>query len=235
MGQVDRAFRAMHTIKGSGAMFGFDDMAGFAHKLETVFDVLREGEAEITRDLISLSLKACDQLRMMLQAYSGGRAADRAESDQIIMSLRSMFPELEQLDYDHETSDESIPEKNIRSEKTYRVIFRPDTNILKDGTSPVNLLNELRELGDCDITAHPDTIPLLKDYDHEACYLYWDVVLTTDSGINEIKDVFIFVEDQSDIQIEIIDHGDDVTVGVETKRLGEILVDRGDVTPEKLK
>jgi two-component system chemotaxis sensor kinase CheA len=27
---VGRAFRALHTIKGSGAMFGFDEVAGFA-------------------------------------------------------------------------------------------------------------------------------------------------------------------------------------------------------------
>ena len=33
---VNRLFRAMHTIKGSGAMFGFDDIADFTHHVETV-------------------------------------------------------------------------------------------------------------------------------------------------------------------------------------------------------
>ncbi len=28
---VGRAFRALHTIKGSGAMFGFDAIASFTH------------------------------------------------------------------------------------------------------------------------------------------------------------------------------------------------------------
>jgi two-component system, chemotaxis family, sensor kinase CheA len=41
---VGRAFRALHTIKGSGAMFGFDDISGFAHHLESAFDRLRRGE-----------------------------------------------------------------------------------------------------------------------------------------------------------------------------------------------
>ena len=45
---VGRAFRALHTIKGSGAMFGFDDIAGFAHNLETAFDRLRNGELAAT-------------------------------------------------------------------------------------------------------------------------------------------------------------------------------------------
>jgi two-component system chemotaxis sensor kinase CheA len=40
---VGRVFRALHTIKGSGAMFGFDAVASFTHELETVFDEVREG------------------------------------------------------------------------------------------------------------------------------------------------------------------------------------------------
>ena len=31
---VGRAFRALHTIKGSGAMFCFDDISSFAHNLD---------------------------------------------------------------------------------------------------------------------------------------------------------------------------------------------------------
>ncbi len=41
---IDRIFRAMHTIKGSGAMFGFDDIAAFTHTIETVYDLIREGK-----------------------------------------------------------------------------------------------------------------------------------------------------------------------------------------------
>ena len=47
---VGRAFRALHTIKGSGAMFGFDDVAGFAHNLETAFDRLRNGQLAATAE-----------------------------------------------------------------------------------------------------------------------------------------------------------------------------------------
>ena len=36
---VGRVFRALHTIKGSGSMFGFEDMAAFTHNLENAFDV----------------------------------------------------------------------------------------------------------------------------------------------------------------------------------------------------
>ena len=44
---VDRVFRAMHTIKGSGAMFGFEAIAEFTHDVETVFDRVREGDLSL--------------------------------------------------------------------------------------------------------------------------------------------------------------------------------------------
>lgn len=40
---INRLFRAMHTIKGSGAMFGFTDVAAFTHHVETVLDKVRKG------------------------------------------------------------------------------------------------------------------------------------------------------------------------------------------------
>ena len=68
---VGRAFRALHTIKGSGAMFGFDDIAGFTHNLETAFDRLRNGQLAATRELINLALAAGDQIKNMLDAGAG--------------------------------------------------------------------------------------------------------------------------------------------------------------------
>ena len=49
---IDRVFRAMHTIKGSGAMFGFTKIADFTHELETVFDLVREGRIAVTGRLV---------------------------------------------------------------------------------------------------------------------------------------------------------------------------------------
>ena len=43
---VGRVFRSMHTIKGSGAMFGFDELAAFTHHLENAFDEVRNGRSK---------------------------------------------------------------------------------------------------------------------------------------------------------------------------------------------
>ncbi|MCK5228759.1 MAG: Hpt domain-containing protein, partial [Desulfobulbaceae bacterium] len=40
MNLVNQIFRAMHTIKGSSAMAGLDDVSGFTHDAETVLDAV---------------------------------------------------------------------------------------------------------------------------------------------------------------------------------------------------
>src|SRR3954466_6222429 len=64
---VDSAFRALHTIKGSGAMFGFDKVAEFTHQFETAFDRVRKGEIKPTEDLISVALAAKDYIRALIE------------------------------------------------------------------------------------------------------------------------------------------------------------------------
>lgn len=200
---VDRAFRAMHTIKGSGAMFGFDDISSFAHEVETAFDFVRSGKMTVDRTLIDLTLKARDQIKAMLD----GKQVDCARTHELVAAFRN----------------------KSQSEVTYRIRFSPDANILKKGTNPILLLDELRTLGDCKIAADTDRIALLPDFDPEACCTDWDIILTTSQGINAIRDVFVFVEDNCDLKIDVIDDGKDVDDGNGCKRLGEILVERGDV------
>ena len=90
------------------------------------------------------------------------------------------------------------------------------------------------QLGECHILAHTGTIPELTSLDPEKCYTGWDILLTTNKGINSIRDIFIFVEDDSELNIEIIEDEEKPDIDNEPKKLGEILVQRGDLTPEKL-
>ena len=68
---VGRVFRAMHTIKGSGAMFGFDDIAAFTHEVESVYDKVREDKLLVTTELDKPypSRKGPDQAHVGRTAY----------------------------------------------------------------------------------------------------------------------------------------------------------------------
>ena len=89
---IGRVFRAMHTIKGSGSMFGFDDIARFTHEVETVFDMVRNGKVEVTTTLVNLTLSARDQIKYMLDNSEGGGESDVETSSRIIKGLRALAP-----------------------------------------------------------------------------------------------------------------------------------------------
>src|SRR5260370_35111949 len=65
---ADTAFRALHTIKGSGAMFGSDDVANFTHEFETAFDRVRKSEIRPNQDLSSGAWEATDNHTTIIEA-----------------------------------------------------------------------------------------------------------------------------------------------------------------------
>ncbi len=232
---IDCVFRAMHNMKGNGAMFGFEEISSFTHDIETVYDKVRNKEIKISNELIDLTLAACDLINLML-IKSGGNNGQHKENVSSILRQFAEFsspindknkaviiqPKLEksESDYNKVTSDVEV---------TYYVGFKPDPNIFSTGTNPILLFDELRELGTCYIVANNDKIPELESFDPERCFMRWDIILFTSQKINAIKDVFIFVEDNCDLKIEVID-SEGILNSDDSKSLSETLIEKGKLT-----
>jgi two-component system chemotaxis sensor kinase CheA len=227
---VNRLFRAMHTIKGSGAMFGFDDIADFTHHAETVLDKVRESAVPVNKNLIDLILASSDQIKIMLQASDGGAPVDVSRSEQIVAGLKALLHDRDDANaFSSKNMETSDAAESMENEKiTCRIRFRPGPSIFATGMDPALLLDELRDFGDCIVTAQTENIPALYDLDPEQCYIFWDITLTTNKSLDDIRDVFIFVDDESEIKIDEITC--DADMAKDRKRLGEILVERGDIT-----
>ncbi len=230
--QIGRIFRALHTIKGSGSMFGFEEIAGFTHEVETVFEMVRNGEISVTKELIDLTLSARDQIKTMLDG-SGLSSADKQKAGEIIASLKKLSPQAEERKGASPPESCSMAEEN-GNDITYRIRFRPSHDIFTKGINPLLLLNELRSLGECKVVAQKEDIPELDKIDPEACYTYWNIVLTSSLGVNAIKDVFIFIEEDSELKIEVIDDGKYPGKGTAEKKIGEILVEQGYIVRDDL-
>ncbi len=230
---VNRIFRAMHTIKGSGAMFGFDDIASFTHTIETVYDLIREEKLSVDEELISLTLRSCDQIKVMLNASQGGEEADATLAEEITASFKKLISSMEGTapEQDDSRPADSGGEQadDLKAETTYRIRFKPHRELFQNGTNPIPLLNEIRGLGHAHVICHLKELPGLKELDPEACYTYWDIILTTDKDADAIRDVFIFVEHISDVEVTKIDDYSEID-HEEYKKIGEILFDRGDIS-----
>lgn len=230
---VGRVFRAMHTIKGSGAMFGFDNVASFTHDVETVYDRVRNGEITVRKSLIDTTLSACDEIRKMIDESGNESSVDLLRRGSLVSAFRAMLGEAKVSGADSRPCEE--PSQGDGNEGgggqiSYRIRFSPSPGIFSTGTNPILLLHELCDLGVCAIVAHTDRVPGLEEMDPECCYTSWDVILTTNKGINAIRDVFIFAEDDCDLRIDIIDGAGIMDRDQGYKKLGEILIERGDLS-----
>jgi two-component system, chemotaxis family, sensor kinase CheA len=214
---VDTAFRALHTIKGSGAMFGFDAVAAFTHHLENAFDLVRKGQLPATSSLIGLGLAAKDHIRALIE---DPHQADPAIGQELLAKLAEMVGGTTTV-----TAVVSAPApREPARQATWRIRFSLAADMLERGTNPLLLLDELRALGPATVVALTDRVPGLEDLDPFALYIGWDVILTTSEPRSVIDDVFIFVIDDMELKIDQIESGGE--------RLGDILVNRGEVAPE---
>ena len=87
---TNRAFRALHSIKGSGTMFGFDEMSDFVHEIENIFDRVRKGELGISQQLIDLTLQAKDELSAMLNRSGPDTTPRQATTEPILDGYRRL-------------------------------------------------------------------------------------------------------------------------------------------------
>jgi two-component system chemotaxis sensor kinase CheA len=200
---VSRIFRGLHTIKGSGAMFGFERLAAFMHDLETAFDLVRSGRLQISSELIDLTLSALDQIRAMLEEGIGGATpADAAACAAILVSVRKLAAIEERADAAKKSEPApdrpAVPAGDLQN---WRIRFAPGPDLMRYGASPSLLLRELRQLGELSARAILDAVPALSEIDPERCYVWWEMDLATSAGREAIRDVFIFVEDMCELSI----------------------------------
>jgi two-component system chemotaxis sensor kinase CheA len=218
---VSRAFRALHTIKGSGAMFGFDDVAAFTHHVENAFDEVRNGKLAATPDLIGLTLSASDQIKAMLDEAAGKDEADVAVSAKILADLKKLTGELDpEPAQKHDPAAAKSAEAATGPLNDWIIQFKPHPEFMRSGSDPLLLLRDLAQLGAVRARVDLSRIPAFDELDPEQCYITWEIELTTASPLLEIRNVFIFVEDDCDLILEAIPSAAEAEEMAETARPG---------------
>lgn len=196
---VDRVFRVLHTLKGSGAMAGFDHTAALAHELENLFDLVRSGRLEVSRELISQTLQARDLLRDCAEREKTSAGVESAKIHALLDDLRSHYhPPLADAD---ETLREAVFLVENDTPQLFLVRFQPGIDLFLRGISPESLFRALAHLGRMTLVLKTPWIPLLEQLNPEHCHLAWDLLLETTAGEDALHDVFIFVAGDSTIEI----------------------------------
>lgn len=248
---VHAIFRDAHTIKGSSGLFGLSQIVRFTHGVESILDLLRNGEILISDELIGILLPCRDHIAALVEAaaQNGGNEDPELEvHSQALLSQLQPFLSPQKIDHSEKPGlTTSIIDQHVQTgggfleSGNWYISLKFGTESLRNGMDPLSFIRYLSTLGDIiHVVTLTDKLPETEQFDAEVCYLGFGVVLKSSATKEAIENVFEFVQEDSLIRIiapnsktheyiEIIKNLPD-----DHELLGEILVNSGVLTKHEL-
>jgi two-component system chemotaxis sensor kinase CheA len=202
---INTIFRAAHSIKGGSATFGFTEVAGFTHGVETLLDEMRNGVRPVTAEAIQVLLQSCDCLRDMVAATEAEQPLDQGRIANLngdIAHILGVRP-----------APASAPPPDARTaaaanaEATgWHIVFEPVADLLRLRNEPTRMFAELARLGPFTARADVSRVPPLDALDPESCYLSWDIEMSGRILRSKLDEVFDWVD--SRCRLEFTPQGD---------------------------
>ena len=243
-------FRCAHTIKGSGGLFGLDEVVRFTHVVENVLDRLRNGAIQFTSDLITVLLESQDHINGLVNASLGdGLPPDAAaRSNALIEKLKVWTPQegaaksaVVTKPAGPQATHEGASGGGAMGSDHWHLSLRFAQRVLTDGMDPLAFIHYLSNYGAIThLATLTDHLPELDHANPEMCYLGFEVALKSTASKQEIESVFEFVADNATIRIfppnsKIEEFLDLIEAESDNEaRLGEILVSCGTLTQKEL-
>ena len=227
---INVVFRAVHSIKGGAGAFGLNGLVAFSHRFETVMDEVRSGRLDLTPEAIKLFFLAADILQDIVRATRDGDA-EPAGTEEVLTALEALLgedglPTEEDVDFapmglsfdfggDADTADAEIVADR---EPGWSVTFTPESGLYASGNEALLILRSLSQLGTATIRCLiPDDLPPPTEENAEAPLLSWQVTLRGEVTEGDIRQVFDFVADVCQIEIEQM--GNDFDLGPDLSSL----------------
>jgi len=199
---INSAFRALHTIKGSGAMFGFTAVAEFVHEFETAFDRVRKGQSQANAALIGVALDAKDHIHRLIETPD----TDVAGGADILARLRVVVEGGASAPAPAAAEPQAVDPAPMAADiGLWRLVFYLPADALVYGTNPLLLLEELAQIGPLEITALTDRVPDLDGLDPERPHIGWQVDIRAADPAPAIDDVFLFLRDNMELTLTALD------------------------------
>lgn len=215
---VNTIFRAAHSIKGGAGTFGFQMVSDFTHVVETLLDEYRSGTRTVTQEGVDLLLESVDVLRSILTNLQDGEEVDMGGAGELKLRFESFMsaagepaaalPEAD-ISESQTTAQtpltESEPSETNSGNGHWLIEFTPSTDIVQTGNEPYRLIRELCELGETQVSTLTDQLPEFSTLDCELLYLHWRVELFSNCAEEQIRDIFDWVIDDSELSVKRIE------------------------------
>ena len=151
---LNAIFRAVHSIKGSAATFGFMDLSKTAHTLENVLDRIRQHTLNPTPEMINLFLECRDVLQALLNYYQNGdEEVDESVINDVCQRLKDINENKNNAENNAENKttinqNQNQNQNNFheKSQKIFEISFAPTDDAVKNNVVE-NLFADLQEFG----------------------------------------------------------------------------------------
>ncbi len=201
---VHAAFRAVHSVKGGAAAFGFDRLIAFAHIFETVMDRIRSDTLMLDPHVAQILLRSGDMLQVLAENAEAGT------EDKPVDGLQRLQQELEVLAGEREDGDiveegapepapaeaaaPAEPEPSEEEDDTpalKEIVCRitPEEPFFESGHDILRLIRAAREHGLTTIHSEGD-VPNIAEFDPRICTLTWELTFQTDQTLSDVEEFF---------------------------------------------
>lgn len=185
---IEEVFRTMHTLKGTSGMYGFTEMGTLTHRLETIFDLIRNGRIMVEDKILNLTFETIDFLNKVLKT-----------DDKEPLDYQPLYQKIEnilQLAGEEIERNQEVVEKIpvTFGMQTWFITITPFDDLRERGIKMHLIFDELTQMGKNHIFNRN-----LKDANTSG--LFWEIILATEQSQSDIEDAVIFIED-----ITVINH-----------------------------
>ena len=89
---LNKIFRGMHTLKGGAGFLNLTPIVEIAHRIEDIFNKLRNDELKLTPEIMDIILEGIDQLKTALQMLKeDGELPEMSEIESLLKNLDSVL------------------------------------------------------------------------------------------------------------------------------------------------
>ncbi|MBN2484367.1 MAG: chemotaxis protein CheA [Bacteroidales bacterium] len=181
---TESAFRALHTIKGASNMFGFGYISDFTHHLESLYQLIREQKLTFNSNISDLTFQSVDHIRKMLSDETLSETSNKSKHKKLIEGIERAIEQKPSNEGVMEPTANNVTEN---SPGTWHILLRTSEALFFRGINLVSIFHELSSLGRFQVSR----IDTMSSDNTDT----WSIFLHTTAGEQEIREVFLFIDD----------------------------------------
>lgn len=207
---INKIFRAAHTIKGSSASMGFNQIATLTHAMENVLDLVRRQALTVTTELVDVLLEALDLLRQLI-AEVAGTGSERTDIARTVARLQAVqeagqgeagpvaaneapTPPVLQL---NDVEENLVRAAEIKGYHVWHIRVELEKDCLMKGPRAYIVFKNLEEVGEV-----IKTVPSVEDIEAEKFDLSFELLLVSHEDADHIGNIIKSTSEIASVRIE---------------------------------